>query len=85
MVHHVSILIIDLDPVPISWNLKRVCSHRVFGLLLRKSPGYRQKRQWLEARFAEGLKLHMVHEIGGRKLNPDGVVLYLHRANLRSR
>jgi len=32
----------------------------------RKSPGYRQKRQWLEARFAEGLKLHMVHEIGGR-------------------
>lgn len=32
----------------------------------RKSPGYRQKRQWLEARFTEGLKLHMVHEIGGR-------------------
>ena len=32
----------------------------------RKSPGYRQKREWLAARFAEGLKLHMIHEIGGR-------------------
>jgi GNAT superfamily N-acetyltransferase len=32
----------------------------------RKAPGYQQKRQWLEARFAEGLKIKMVHEIGGR-------------------
>jgi len=32
----------------------------------RKSPGYTQKREWLAARFAEGLKLHMVHEFGGR-------------------
>jgi GNAT superfamily N-acetyltransferase len=32
----------------------------------RKAPGYAQKRAWLAARFAEGLKLHMVHEIGGR-------------------
>jgi len=32
----------------------------------RKSAGYRQKREWLDARFAEGLKLHMIHEIGGR-------------------
>jgi GNAT superfamily N-acetyltransferase len=32
----------------------------------RKSPGYRQKRAWLDARFAEGLKLQLIHEIGGR-------------------
>lgn len=32
----------------------------------RKAPGYAQKRAWLAARFAEGLTLHMVHEIGGR-------------------
>ena len=32
----------------------------------RKAPGYRQKRDWLAARLAEGLKLHMIHEIGGR-------------------
>jgi hypothetical protein len=32
----------------------------------RKAPGYTQKRAWLTARFAEGLRLHMVHEIGGR-------------------
>ena len=32
----------------------------------RKAPGYTQKREWLAARFAEGLKLHMVHETGGR-------------------
>ena len=32
----------------------------------RKAPGYTQKREWLAARFAEGLKIHMVHEIGGR-------------------
>jgi len=32
----------------------------------RKAPGYQQKRDWLVARFAEGLQLHMIHEIGGR-------------------
>jgi GNAT superfamily N-acetyltransferase len=32
----------------------------------RKEPGYKQKRDWLEARFAEGLKLKVIHEIGGR-------------------
>ena len=32
----------------------------------RKAPGYAQKCAWLAARFAEGLKLHMVHETGGR-------------------
>jgi L-amino acid N-acyltransferase YncA len=31
-----------------------------------KSPGYRQKRAWLDARFAEGLKIKIIHEIGGR-------------------
>jgi len=31
-----------------------------------KSPGYRQKHAWMAARLAEGLKLHMIHEIGGR-------------------
>lgn len=31
-----------------------------------KTPGYRQKRAWLAARFAEGLKLQLIHEIGGR-------------------
>ncbi len=32
----------------------------------RKAPGYSQKRDWLEARFAEGLRLLMIHETGGR-------------------
>lgn len=32
----------------------------------RKEPGYRQKREWLEARFAEGMKLKILHEQGGR-------------------
>jgi len=32
----------------------------------RKTPGYQQKHDWLAARFAEGLKIHMIHEIGGR-------------------
>lgn len=32
----------------------------------RKAPGYRQKHDWMAARLAEGLKLHMIHEIGGR-------------------
>lgn len=31
-----------------------------------KSPGYRQKRAWLAARFAEGLQIKMLHETGGR-------------------
>ncbi len=40
----------------------------------RKSPGYQQKREWMEARLAEGLKLHMIHEIGGRTV---GFIEYL--------
>jgi GNAT superfamily N-acetyltransferase len=31
-----------------------------------KSPGYKQKREWLDNRFAEGLKIKIVHEHGGR-------------------
>jgi GNAT superfamily N-acetyltransferase len=32
----------------------------------RKAPGYKQKRDWLETRFAEGLTIKIVHEIGRR-------------------
>jgi GNAT superfamily N-acetyltransferase len=32
----------------------------------RKEPGFKQKREWLEARFAEGMKIKIIHEIGGR-------------------
>jgi GNAT superfamily N-acetyltransferase len=32
----------------------------------RKEPGYIQKRDWLEGRFAEGMKIKVIHEIGGR-------------------
>jgi len=32
----------------------------------RKSASYRQKRDWLERRFAEGLKIKILHETGGR-------------------
>jgi len=32
----------------------------------RKSPGYQQKLAWLKGRFAEGMKLKMLHETGGR-------------------
>lgn len=32
----------------------------------RKEPGYKQKREWLEARFAEGMKIKILHETGGR-------------------
>jgi N-acetylglutamate synthase-like GNAT family acetyltransferase len=32
----------------------------------RKEPGYKQKRDWLEERFAEGLKIKIIHETGGR-------------------
>ena len=32
----------------------------------RKEPGYKQKREWLEARFSEGMKIKILHEIGGR-------------------
>jgi N-acetylglutamate synthase-like GNAT family acetyltransferase len=31
-----------------------------------KAPGYLQKREWLEKRFAEGLKIKILHENGGR-------------------
>lgn len=39
-----------------------------------KTPGYRQKREWLEARFAEGLRIKIVHEHGGRDV---GFVEYI--------
>lgn len=32
----------------------------------RKTPGYRQKQDWLRARLAEGLRLKILHENGGR-------------------
>lgn len=32
----------------------------------RKEPGYKQKREWLEARFSEGMKIKILHEVGGR-------------------
>jgi len=32
----------------------------------RKEPGYKQKRDWLDERFAEGMKIKIIHEIGGR-------------------
>ncbi len=32
----------------------------------RKEPGYKQKGAWLEERFAEGLKIKIIHEHGGR-------------------
>ena len=32
----------------------------------RKEPGYKQKREWLEERFAEGMKLKILHEHGAR-------------------
>jgi L-amino acid N-acyltransferase YncA len=32
----------------------------------RREPGYKQKREWLEARFAEGMKIKILHETGGR-------------------
>ncbi len=31
-----------------------------------KAPGHRLKREWLAARFAEGLRIKMLQEIGGR-------------------
>lgn len=39
-----------------------------------KAPGYRQKRDWLMARFAEGLQIKMLHETGGRTV---GFIEYL--------
>jgi GNAT superfamily N-acetyltransferase len=32
----------------------------------RKESGYKQKREWLEERFAEGMKVKILHENGGR-------------------
>lgn len=39
-----------------------------------KAPGFRQKREWLAARFAEGLRIKMLHETGGRTV---GFIEYL--------
>jgi len=44
----------------------------------RKSPGYQQKRAWLEARFTEGMKIKILHEIGGRDV---GFIEYLPSEN----
>lgn len=52
---------------PITVNVDNLDRHGFFCYMSkRKAPGYAQKREWLAARFAEGLKLHMVHEVGGR-------------------
>jgi hypothetical protein len=32
----------------------------------KKEPGYLQKRQWLDSRFNEGMKIKILHENGGR-------------------
>jgi len=32
----------------------------------RKEPGYKQKREWLDSRFKEGMKIKIIHEHGGR-------------------
>jgi len=32
----------------------------------RKAPGYRQKGEWLEERFKEGLTIKIIHEVGHR-------------------
>lgn len=32
----------------------------------RKEAGFKQKREWLEARFSEGMKIKIVHETGAR-------------------
>ncbi len=32
----------------------------------RKEPGFKQKREWLLSRFAEGMKIKILHEEGGR-------------------
>lgn len=34
-----------------------------------KSPGYRQKLAWLESRFAEGMRIKILHEQGGRDVS----------------
>jgi GNAT superfamily N-acetyltransferase len=31
----------------------------------RKTPGYKQKRDWLEKRFSEGLRIKILREVGG--------------------
>jgi len=51
----------------ISVNAENLDEHGFFCYMSkRKSPGYAQKRDWLIARFGEGLKLNMIHETGGR-------------------
>lgn len=51
----------------ITVDAKNVDQHGFFCYMSkRKAPGYTHKSEWLAARFAEGLKIHMVHEIGGR-------------------
>ncbi len=41
--------------------------HRFFCYMSKpKSLGYHQKHAWLEARFAEGMQIKILHEVGGR-------------------
>jgi GNAT superfamily N-acetyltransferase len=51
----------------ISVDASNVDQHGFFCYMSKpKSPGYRQKREWLEARFAEGMQIKIIHEEGGR-------------------
>jgi L-amino acid N-acyltransferase YncA len=54
------------------YEIVNVNAHNVDGrgffcfMSKRKAPGYLQKRAWLEERFAEGLRLKILHIPGGR-------------------
>jgi len=51
----------------ISVDANNIDQHGFFCYMSKpKSPGFRQKRAWLEQRFAEGMRIHIVHEYGGR-------------------
>jgi GNAT superfamily N-acetyltransferase len=50
-----------------SVDASNVDEHRFFCYMSKpKSPGYRQKREWLQARFAEGMRIKILQEVGGR-------------------
>ncbi len=56
-----------LDTQIITVNTDNLDQHGFFCYMSKpKSPGYRQKREWLEARFAEGMVIKMIHEVDGR-------------------
>lgn len=53
----------------ITVNADNIDQHGFFCYMSKpKSPGYCQKRVWLEARFAEGMVIKIIHEIGGRNV-----------------